>query len=106
MASRYRLYHIGFLPHSKVSFDGTRGNSKFSTDTHRIGSGELTGQSRQHLLGLRGGEVGHGGIVARQAGDDLLGQGRQHLATYIVAHEMGEVITVGNELREVLLYEA
>ena len=71
------------------------------------GTGE--GKEGGGLRGLQEGcgiEVGHGGIVARQATDDLLGEGRQHLAAHIIAHEMGEVITVGNELREVLLYEA
>ena len=71
------------------------------------GTGE--GKEGGGLRGLQEGcivEVGDGSVVARQAGDDLLGQGRQHLAAHIVAHEMGEVITVGNELREVLFHEA
>ena len=76
--SQNKLYHIDFLPHSQISLDSAYGNAKFSTDTHFIRSGELTGQSGKHLLGLR-----------RRGGHGL---------QIVVAHEIGEVITGGNEV--------
>ena len=54
MSTVYGVYHIGFLLDNKVSLDGARGDAKFFTDTHRIGSGELRGESGEHLFGLRG----------------------------------------------------
>ena len=73
MSSRDRFYHIGFLPDGEVSFDGARGNSKFATDTHRIGSGELRGEAREHLLGLRGSGDRLRVIVAHQSAIEVHG---------------------------------
>jgi len=74
MASRDRLYRTGFLPDSKVTFDGAPSHAKFSTDTHRIGSGELRGESGQHLLGLRGSSGrGLGVVVANQSAVEVHG---------------------------------
>ena len=74
MASRDRLYRTGFLPDSKVALDGTHSHAKFSTDTHRIGSGELRGESGQHLLGLRGSSGrGLGVVVANESAVEVHG---------------------------------
>ena len=85
MTSRNWLYDIGFLPYSEVTFDGAHSHAKFSTDTHCIGLGELMRQTGEQLFGLRG------------CGGDL---------GVVVAHEVGKVIAIGNEVRKVLFNEA
>ena len=68
------VYHIGFLLDDKVSLDGARGDAKFFTDTHRIGSGELRGESGEHLFGLRGSGGGLAFVVAVEDVADEAGE--------------------------------
>ena len=99
LATRNGLYHTGFLPYSQVAIDGAHGNTKFSTDTHGIGSGELRGQSQQHLLGLRGGSgSGLGVVVANESAVEVHGQSG-------AVHDGGLVVGVGYEVGEVLVDE-